>query len=235
MWHYEDSNDDLIRKAINQFNWERAFENKNGYEKVLIFDKTALNILRNFISHELIVCDDKDPPCFNTKIESLIHEKIKTKNILHKEIENNCQIKKLKSLQNCLKCVIDDSKQKYYSGLPIGLLNVQRNSKPYCSIFKAFLNNNKVRRFLIRIGKEDVHVFFHMQSFFSTQPQCRLTFSWIELQVLLWCCLIYKSIKDFLYLLYLFPGLLLPYHIDLFFIFIIVVVIISRTVSRIRT
>ena len=40
--------------------------------------------------------------------------------------------------------MIDDSKQKYYSGLPTELLNVQNNSKPYWSIFKTFLNNNKV-------------------------------------------------------------------------------------------
>ena len=52
---------------------------------------------------------------------------------------------KSKSLQNYLKCVIDDSKQNYYySGLEIELLNVQRNSKLYWSIFNTFLNNNKV-------------------------------------------------------------------------------------------
>ena len=28
VWHYKDSNDDLIRRVINQLNWERLFENK---------------------------------------------------------------------------------------------------------------------------------------------------------------------------------------------------------------
>ena len=78
VWHYKDSHDDLIRRAINQFNWERAFENKNVDEKVLTLNKTVMNILSTFIPHELIVSADKDPPWFNTKIESLIHEKIKT-------------------------------------------------------------------------------------------------------------------------------------------------------------
>ena len=50
VWHYKDSNDDLIRRAINQFNWE-AFENKNVDGKVLTFNKTVLNILCNCISH----------------------------------------------------------------------------------------------------------------------------------------------------------------------------------------
>ena len=52
--------------------------------------------------------------------------------------------------------------------------------------------------------------FFHMQRFFSTQPQCCSTFLWIELQMLLRCCLIHISIiilRHFLYLLYLCPWL----------------------------
>ena len=69
VWHYKDSNDDLIRRAINQFNWERAFKNKNVDEKILTFNKTDMNILSNFIPHELIVCDDKHPPWFNIKIK----------------------------------------------------------------------------------------------------------------------------------------------------------------------
>ena len=67
VWHYKDSNDDLIRRTINQFNWERTFENKNVDEKVLTLNKTVINILSNFIPHELIVCDDKDPPWFNIR------------------------------------------------------------------------------------------------------------------------------------------------------------------------
>ena len=64
VWDYQDSNDDLIRRAINRFNWERVFDNKNVDEKVLTFNKTILNILSNFIPHKLIVCDNKNPPCF---------------------------------------------------------------------------------------------------------------------------------------------------------------------------
>ena len=103
VWHYRDSNDDHIRREINQFNWERAFENKNVDEKVVIFNKTVLNILSNFIPHELIVCNEKDPSWVNSKIKSLIHGKIKTYKIICKNIGNNHQIGKLKSLQNHLK------------------------------------------------------------------------------------------------------------------------------------
>ena len=55
VWHYKDSNVDLIRQSINEFDWDRAFANKHVDEKVLIFNKTVLNILSNFIPHEVIV------------------------------------------------------------------------------------------------------------------------------------------------------------------------------------
>ena len=37
-------------------------------EKVEIFNRTILNVLSNFIPHETIVCNDKDPPWFNNRI-----------------------------------------------------------------------------------------------------------------------------------------------------------------------
>ena len=57
---------------------------------------------------------------------------------------------------------------------------------------------------------------FHLRAclsnvFFSTQPQYCLTFSWIELQMLLRCCLMHINIillrSYFLYLVYLCPCL----------------------------
>ena len=66
----------LIRRAIKEFNWERAFSNTNVNEKVDIFNRTILNILSNFIPHETIVCNDKDPPWFNNRIKTLIKEKM---------------------------------------------------------------------------------------------------------------------------------------------------------------
>ena len=80
VWYYKDSNVDLIRQSINEFDWNRAFANKHVAEKILIFNKTVLNILSNFIPQEVIVCDDKDPSWFNGKIKLLIDEKLRTYN-----------------------------------------------------------------------------------------------------------------------------------------------------------
>ena len=74
VWHYKDADIELIRRAIDGFNWQKAFSNKNVNEKVDPFNKTILNILNNFIPHETITCDDRDPPWFNKKIKPLIYE-----------------------------------------------------------------------------------------------------------------------------------------------------------------
>ena len=59
--HYQDANTELIRRAINEFKCQRVFLNTNVNEKMDIFKSTILNILSNFIPHEVVVCDDKDP------------------------------------------------------------------------------------------------------------------------------------------------------------------------------
>ena len=49
-----------------------------------------LNIMRNFFSHETVICDNKDTPLFTNKIGTLIHKH--KKNTLYK----NCR-KKVKT------------------------------------------------------------------------------------------------------------------------------------------
>ena len=79
----------------------------------MIFNNTVLNVVSNFFPHELIVCDEKDPPWFNGKIKSLINEKLRTYNAYRKNIDNSQLRKNLSSLQQRLRDRIDDSKQKY--------------------------------------------------------------------------------------------------------------------------
>ena len=113
VWHYKDANTELIRRAINEFNWQRVFLNTNVNEKV--DNSTILNILSNFIPHEFVVCDDKDPPWFNKKIGALIQEK----NVAFKNYHNNSSniaLKcRLKYLQTCLNASTEVAKEKVLS------------------------------------------------------------------------------------------------------------------------
>ena len=49
------------------FVWDRASVNANVNEKLFILNKTILNILSNFIPHEILTVDGKDQPCFTKK------------------------------------------------------------------------------------------------------------------------------------------------------------------------
>ena len=50
VWHYQDSHVGLIRRSINEFDWDRAFANKHLDEKLLIFNKTVLKRSQQFHS-----------------------------------------------------------------------------------------------------------------------------------------------------------------------------------------
>ena len=144
VWHHKDANTEVIRRAINEFNWQRAFLNTSINEKVYIFNSTILNILSNFIPHEYVVCDDKDPPWFNKKIRALIQEK----NVAFKNYRNNkgnIDLKcRLKYLQTCLNASIEVAKEKYYHNTVNKVMNTQKNYKAYWSLLKIFLNNMKI-------------------------------------------------------------------------------------------
>ena len=69
VWHYNDAKINLIQRSINNFDWKRAFRNLSINEQVELFNTTLLNIFSNFIPHETIKCNPKDPPWINKHIK----------------------------------------------------------------------------------------------------------------------------------------------------------------------
>ena len=59
MWKYSRSKTDLINRSIESFDWSKLFKGKNVQGQVELFNKTLLNIFRNFIPNKIIVCDDR--------------------------------------------------------------------------------------------------------------------------------------------------------------------------------
>ena len=45
---------------------------------VFLSNRTIKNILSNYIPHEIIICDDRDPPWINNRVKGLINEKNNT-------------------------------------------------------------------------------------------------------------------------------------------------------------
>ena len=77
-----------------------------------------------------------------------------------------------------------------------------------------------------------INTFFYKQQFFFTAPRCCFIISWIELQMLIRCCLI----QHFIYLLCLSPCIYLGLFMlnllcDLFFIFISIFIMINLIIS----
>ena len=141
IWHYEKANVDHIRRSVDEFSWERCFANTSINNKVHIFNKTIKNIMCNYIPHETIICDDRDPPWINKDIEQLISDK----NHAYKSYIRNDKslqfLNQFQFLQKKLSSLIEESKNQYYTRLSHKLLDVKKSQKSYRSILKTFLNN----------------------------------------------------------------------------------------------
>ena len=56
-WHYGQGNTELIRKAVHELNWQKAFNNLNIHGRISFFNKAILNIVSNFIPHETAISE----------------------------------------------------------------------------------------------------------------------------------------------------------------------------------
>ena len=111
---------------------------------VSLFNKSIKNILSNFIPHETITCDDKNPPWFNKNMKQLIQEKNST-NKSYILSDKNLQIfERVKNLLNQLKCSIKGNKKSYYLRISRKLMDLATGAKTYWSILKTLLNNKKI-------------------------------------------------------------------------------------------
>ena len=98
VWHYKEANADLIKRAVKNFNWKKAFSNPNINDKVSLFNKTILNILNNYNPHETIICNEKGPPWFNSRIKL----PVKNKNKIPKSYQSFKSNSQLRSTLNLL-------------------------------------------------------------------------------------------------------------------------------------
>ena len=174
IWHCIEANTRLIRRAIKEFNWEKALLNTSINEKVDIFNRTILSILNNFIPHEIILCNYKDPPWFNNRIKTLIQQENASYKIYCHNKDNPDLIYRLQFLQELLSTSIESSKDRYYTRIANRLNNTQKNTKTYWSLLKILFKQYKnpayttviSRKYFITDFKEKPELF---DSFFFNQ------------------------------------------------------------------
>ena len=106
VWHYQQANTDLIKRAIELFDWEKSLSNLDVNKQVSVFNETIMNIFENFIPHETITCNDKDPPWMNKQIKTLTAEKNALYKSLKQRLVNSKLLDKLDALQAKLQNLI---------------------------------------------------------------------------------------------------------------------------------
>ena len=108
-----------------------------------MLNKTIKNIMSNYIPHETIICDDRDPPWINKDIRKLISDK----NHAYKSyIRNDKSLQffnQFQFFQKELSSLIEESKNQYYTRLSHKLLDPKTSQKSCWSILKIFLNDIK--------------------------------------------------------------------------------------------
>ena len=91
---------------------------------VYIFNQTIINILCDFVPHETVLHNDRDPPWMNNELKRLIHEKKNIFNCFRRNNNNKQLLDRLKDLQIQLNFLIEKSKGKYYSRITSKLSDI---------------------------------------------------------------------------------------------------------------
>ena len=98
---------------------------------VSIFNQNVINMLCNFIPHETVLFDDRDPPWMNKEIKKVIHEKKNIFSCFRRNNNDKQLLDRLKDLQALLNFLIEKSKGNYYSRITSKLSDIDKSSKTY--------------------------------------------------------------------------------------------------------
>ena len=109
--------------------------------KLILFNRTILNLFHNFIPNKIILGVNRDPPWMNEKIKQLIKNKLYFKN---KET-NTMNHAILSNITLDLSNAISFSKAKYHERLAIKLNDPITAPKTYWAILKTFVIGSKIQ------------------------------------------------------------------------------------------
>ena len=113
-------------------------------QKEHLFNQVITKILCNFIPHQIVTCDDRNPSWIKSKTNGFIQEK----NIAKKcYLQNNKDIQsfwRFQCIRNLLTATTEKSKEQFYSRISTKLMDPTISPKAYWSILKTFLNNKKI-------------------------------------------------------------------------------------------
>ena len=144
VWKYRNANVEAKNSAIESFNWENAFDGKDIYAQVVLFNETLLNFLSNFIPSRTKTFTDSYP----TWMTENIRNKIKLRKKFYCQyMSHQTQIRsflKVEDLRNEISNPITKSKEIYYQRINEKLNDPSLSNKTYWSILKTLYNCKKL-------------------------------------------------------------------------------------------
>ena len=111
VWDYQKASIENIKKAISNFDGNKAFENLSLDEKVDFLNKTLLNIFRNYIPIKKIKCGYRQPPWMTDNIKKSLKERCKRTKVFYKNGQRKIDHDKvLEKSEECTKQILEAKK-----------------------------------------------------------------------------------------------------------------------------
>ena len=134
VWHYQQVDTELLKRSLENFDWQNAVLNCTQMSKYLYWLK--------LIPNETVLANDRDPPWITSKLKSMIQKR----NLFYKKYlkpNNQETLQTFFQIQERVRLVIEDSKKKYYKNLSNKLSNDKLNRKCCWTILKRFFKGKK--------------------------------------------------------------------------------------------
>ena len=144
VWDYRKANVETIKKAISNFNWNKAFENLAIDEKVVLLNQTLLNIFRNYIPNKKIKCDYQQPPWMTNKTKNLLKERSKLTKYFYRNVQRESDRDKVLEKSAEFTREILEAKRQYFLKMTSKLEDAFSAPKTYWTIINHLLYNKKI-------------------------------------------------------------------------------------------
>ena len=144
VWRYHEAKKEQIFHAVNNFDWNRAFENLDIDAQIKLFNETVINIFTNYVPHKTIVCNDRDPPWIDDSIKDLIFQKERAYEMYLLNQSDQYYYQNFQQAKENLCNLLQSKKNDYYKGISYKLSDARSSPKCYWSLLKTVSNGRKV-------------------------------------------------------------------------------------------
>ena len=144
IWDFSRADPTLIKRAVEGFDWDRAFEGLDVDGKVLVLTDCIVNIFSNFVPNKVITIRNKDALWMTPGVKRMILEKAKIYRRFVKNGRRADDYHSLRDITNRCKVAIDKAKEAYLTRLGNSLNDPNIASKRYWSIINKFLQKRKM-------------------------------------------------------------------------------------------